>query len=47
MSFGVKKKFDLIKVNTGSLEQQAELKKNEALEIQNSGIINDKSFINN
>jgi DNA invertase Pin-like site-specific DNA recombinase len=47
MSFGAKKKFDLIKVNTDLLEQQAELKKNEALEIQNSDVINDELFINN
>ncbi|MDD3999372.1 MAG: hypothetical protein PHX62_00565 [Bacilli bacterium] len=47
MSFGAKKKFDLIKVNTDLLEQQAELKKNEALEIQNPDVINDESFINN
>ena len=47
MSFGAKKKFDLIKVNADLLEQQAELKKNEALEIQNPDVINDKSFINN
>jgi len=47
MSFGVKKKFDLIKVNTDLLEQQAELKKNEALEIQNPDVINDEAFINN
>jgi CRISPR/Cas system-associated protein Cas5 (RAMP superfamily) len=47
MSFGAKKKFDLIKVNTDLLEQQAELKKNEALEIQNPDIISDESFINN
>ena len=47
MSFGAKKKFDLIKVNTDLLEQQAELKKNEALEIQNPDVIDDESFINN
>lgn len=47
MSFGAKKKFDLIKVNADLLEQQAELKKNEALEIQNPDVINDESFINN
>ena len=47
MSFGAKKKFDLIKVNTDLLEQQAELKKNEALEIQNPDVINDESVINN
>ena len=47
MSFGAKKKFDLIKVNTDLLEQQAELKKNETLEIQNPDVINDESFINN
>lgn len=47
MSFGAKKKFDLIKVNTDLLEQQAELKKNEALEIQNPDVINDELFINN
>ena len=47
MSFGAKKKFDLIKVNTDLIEQQAELKKNEALEIQNPDVINYESFINN
>ena len=47
MSFGAKKKFNLIKVNTDLLEQQAELKKNEALEIQNPDVINDESFVNN
>lgn len=47
MSFGTKKKFDLIKVNTDLLEQQAELKKNEALEIQNPDVINDETFMNN
>ncbi|MDY0399526.1 MAG: hypothetical protein RBR36_02315 [Bacilli bacterium] len=47
MSFGAKKKFDLIKANTDLLEQQAELKKNEALEIQNPDVINDESFISN
>lgn len=40
-------KFDLIKVNSDLLEQQVELKKNEALEIQNPDVINDESFINN
>ena len=47
MSFGAKKKFNLIKVNTDLLEQQAELKKNEALEIQNPDVINDEAFIDN
>lgn len=47
MSFGAKKKFDLIKVNTDLLEQRTELKKNEALEIQNPDVINDELFINN
>jgi len=31
MSFGAKKKFDLIKVNTDLLEQQAELKKERSI----------------
>lgn len=47
MSLGAKKKFDLIKDNSELLEQQAELKKNEALEIQNPYVINDEVFINN
>lgn len=47
MSFGSKKKYDLIKANANLLEQQAELKKNETLEIQTRGFINDKSFIYN
>lgn len=46
MSFGAKKKFDLIKVTADSLEQQAELKKNEASETQNPDVINDVSFNN-
>ncbi len=41
------KKFDSIKINADLLEQQAELKKNETLEIQNPDVINDESFINN
>lgn len=47
MSFGAKKRFDLIKVNADLLEQQAELKKNEALEIRNPDVINDEAFIDN
>lgn len=35
------------KVNTDLLEQQAELKKNEALEIHIMDVINDEMFINN
>ena len=47
LSFCAKKKFDLAKVNIDLLAQQAEFKKNEALEIQNPDVINDESFINN
>lgn len=47
ISFGAKKKFDLIKVNTDLLEQQAELKKNVILKIQNPDVIIDESFTNN
>lgn len=43
MTFGAKRKFDLIKVNTDLLEQQAKLKKNVIL----ADVIIDESFINN